>query len=150
MKYKYIISFLLLAVVLQSCDKNKRASKRLMDPGRWVLTDIQVAGEKFDNHIEWEVAPCEIYEESCEAHWLFDGNSSRIYWQFNDKAETFTISRAFESTDTSEYYTTEAKVQAYRFSGEYQVLTRKRKQMRFQSTQTEGYSGETVVIEIRR
>jgi hypothetical protein len=50
--------------------------------------------------------------------------------------------------DCEDFYTEEVEQQTYKFSGDYEVMERKRKSMTFESSKTLGYEGEKVVIRL--
>lgn len=139
---------LLLFISLAACDKDKRASKRLMKAGVWNVTDISVDGTAINDLPLWKISDCDIYEEVCAAQWEFKGKQSAFFWQYNEKAETFTISRVVAPEDCEDFYTEEVEQQTYLYSGTYKVVECKRKLRVFESMETVGFSGQKVVIQI--
>jgi hypothetical protein len=142
----------IFAISLAACDKNNRASKRLIKPGLWNVVELSVNGQEITPYPVWSISDCDIYEDTCTAIWYDNSldTESQIYWQFNDKAETFTISRVVDTADCEDFYTEEVEQQTFRFSGEYSVIERKRKEMHFESSNTLGYPNEEVVIRLER
>jgi len=141
-----------IALTITACDKNNRASKRLIKPGLWNVVELSVNGQEITPYPVWSISDCDIYEDTCTAIWYDNSldTESQIYWQFNDKAETFTISRVVDTADCEDFYTEEVEQQTFRFSGEYNVIERKRKEMHFESSNTLGYPNEKVVIRLER
>lgn len=138
-----------LAILLVACDKNKRASKRLMRPGAWEVKQITVDGSSYTSEdIYWNVHDCDIHEELCLGEWHLEDKNSQFYWQFNEKAETFTLSRVVAPEDCEDFYTEEVEQMTYLFSGEYKVIESKRKSKIFESRETLGYEGSLVLIEM--
>lgn len=146
---KTSISILIvLAIIFAACDKNKRASKRFMKPGNWKFVELSVDGSPISPPQYISVDDCDIYDTLCSATWDRGEEFSRIYWQFNDKAELFSISRIVDTADCEDFYTEVAEQQTYRFSGDYKVLESKRKSKIFESYETNGYPGEKVLIKL--
>ena len=146
--YKLIFLLLASTLLFTACDKNKRASKRLMKPGTWKVVEFSVDGQNLSPLPTWQIDDCEIYDTVCSASWKLEGKESRFYWQFNDKAERFTISRIVAPEDCEDFYTEEVEQQTYNFSGDYKVLESKRKSKTFESFSTLGHPGEKVVIRL--
>jgi hypothetical protein len=147
---KATILLFALAFILVACDKNKRASKKLMKAGTWEVVELSVDGQNTSPLPTWDVNDCDIYETLCTASWKLEGKQSQFYWQFNKKAELFTISRIVAPEDCEDFYTEEVEQQTFKFSGDYEVVERKRKTMTFESAKTLGFEGNTVVIRIER
>jgi hypothetical protein len=145
---KTAILFFALVFIFASCDKNKRASKRLMKAGTWEVVELSVDGQNLSLLPSWQVNDCDIYETLCTANWVLEGRQSQFYWQFNEKAELFTISRIVAPEDCEDFYTEEVEQQTFKFSGDYEVIERKRKSMIFESSKTLGYEGKRVVIRL--
>ena len=143
-----IAILLLTAILFTSCDKNKRASKRFMRPGKWKFVELSVDGSPISQPQYIKVEECDIYDTLCMATWDRGEEFSRIYWQFNDKAERFSISRIVDTADCADFYTELAEQQTYRFSGDYKVLETKRKSKVFESYETLGYPGDKVLIRL--
>ncbi|MEX1190877.1 MAG: hypothetical protein WEA99_02805 [Brumimicrobium sp.] len=151
MHLKTLFIILTLSILFCSCDKNKRVSKRLFKPGSWELTELSVNGNNIVTNLpKWVINNCEIYDETCSGEWHYESDVSEFYWQFNDKANTFTLSRVVDPANCEDFYTAEVEQQTYHFSGEYKVIEHKRKSMTFESYQTFGFEGEKVVIKIKR
>src|SRR5690554_873969 len=146
------LALLLLATVFifAACDKNKRASKRLMKAGNWEVVELSVDGKNTTPLPTWGVKDCDIYETLCIASWKLEGKQSQFYWQFNEKAQLFTISRRVAPEDCEDFYTEEVEQQTFKFSGDYEVIERKRKSMVFESTKTLGFDGKKVMIRLEK
>lgn len=150
MKNLILIS-LSFALLFIACDKDKRASKRLIKPGAWEVVKLTVDGADVSSEsVSWYISECDIYEELCTGIWILDEKQSQFYWQFNEKASTFTLSRVVAPEDCEDFYTEEVEQMTYKFSGEYNVIESKRKSKIFESRKTIGYDGETVRIELER
>lgn len=144
-----IILTLVIAIIVVACDKDKRASKRFMRPGTWEVTKLTVDGNNVTTGaVEWHVSECDIYENLCTGGWDLEEKQSRFYWQFNEKASVFTLSRVVAPEDCEDFYTEEVEQMTYKFSGEYTVIESKRKSKIFESRKTIGHDGSTVRIEM--
>ncbi|WP_107039047.1 hypothetical protein [Brumimicrobium mesophilum] len=146
------IALLLLAAafLFTACDKNKRASKKLMKAGNWEVVELSVDGQNISPLPSWEINDCDIYEELCTASWKLEDKQSQFYWQFNEKAKLFTISRIVAPEDCEDFYTEEVEQQTFKFSGDYEVVEDKRKTKTFESSKTLGYGGKKVAIRIEK
>lgn len=138
----------IIAIIFTACDKNKRASKRFMRPGKWKFVELSVDGSPISQPQYIQVDDCDIYDTLCTATWDRGEEFSGVYWQFNDKAERFTISRMIDTADCENFYTELAEQQTYNFSGDYKVLETKRKSKVFESYETFGYPGKKVLIRL--
>lgn len=144
---KIALSFLIAALFLvAACNKDKRASKRFMKPGTWQVKEVSVAGNNLDTLPTWSVNSCDIYENLCTASWTRNGVSSQIHWQFNDKAQTFKISRVVPPDECGNFYTELVEQQTYQYSGVYDVRETSKFRKVFESTATIGYPGQLVRI----
>ena len=155
----YCIIISIVALSLFSCDRNKINTNRITSLnnyehyGEWDIVELYVDGVKDSVSPYWYLPNCEdIYTDSCTGTWKNSQNpidSTPFYWQFSEKGQKFTLSRKSLPSDTL-FAANNASHQCYDYSGEYEVLTRRRKLMRFQSYTTVGFSGKLVEIEIRR
>lgn len=148
MKRTLLVTLAISLLALGACDKNKRASNRLMKAGFWNVTSMSVDGVSITDLPIWSINDCAIYEDLCTAQWVLDNKYSAFYWQYNEKAETFTISRVVAPEDCEDFYTEEVEQQTYLFSGTYKVVECKRKLRVFESSETIGYFGQKVRIQI--
>ena len=148
---KLVLLFVLIGLIFVACDKNKRASKKLMNAGECNIKSLTVNGSAISlNDGYWQVDECDIYEELCTATWVDSSKTSNIYWQFNEKAKTFNISRMVAPEDCEDFYTEAVEQLTYNFSGEYEVIESKRKSKIFESNKTIGHNGSKVRIELER
>lgn len=144
---KVFLYSVVLAILFASCNKDKRASKRFMRADVWHVKTLTVDDEIQDaEKVKWLVSECDIYEELCAAVWSLEDKTSQFYWQFNEKAETFTISRVVAAEDCGDFYTEEVEQQTFLFSGVYNVIKSKRNEKVFESTETIGFKGKKVSI----
>lgn len=148
MKTTTVLLLAALAISTAACNKDKRASKRFMKPGTWQVLEVSVAGNNLDTLPTWSVNNCDIYEDLCTATWNRNGVASQIYWQFNDKAQTFKFSRVVPPNECENFYTELAEQQTYQYSGEYKVIETKKERKVFESSTTIGFPGQQVRIVI--
>ena len=141
---------------LGACNKTKTNSNRLIKGGEWTVTELSVNGTNEAELPEWEIEDCEIYDASCEGEWKNEeGGHAEFIWQFRAKGDNFEISHQAEAEEDGhahgdDHAAEEAAAQCYAFSGVYDVVTRKKKEMEFTSTTTVGHPGATVVIKIEK
>jgi hypothetical protein len=67
-----------------------------MKPGNWEVVELSVDGQNITPLPSWKINDCDIYEALCTVAWSLGNKDSQFYWQFNDKAERFTISRVVD------------------------------------------------------
>lgn len=143
-----------IVLIAAACNKSKTYSKRLIKAGEWNITELSVDGTNEDELPDWEIADCDIYEQSCQGEWKNDEGGHAIFvWQFRDKGDTFEISRQEEDDGHGHSHghaEEEAIEQCYEFSGVYEVIEHKKKSMEFKSTATLGHPGQTVVIKMEK
>lgn len=143
---------------LNSCNKVKSTSKRLMKTGDWKVTELSVNGVNEEELPKWEIDDCDIYDESCFGEWKNDeGGHAEFIWQFREKGEVFELSYQAEEHDHEEegehehdHAAEEAAEQAANFSGVYEVEKKEKKVMEFTSSSTVGYSGSRVKIKVEK
>lgn len=146
---KLTILTIALAILVLGCDKNNRASKRLMRPGNWIVTQLTIDGSNYNNETGyWSINNCNIEAALCTGAWHLAEKNSQFYWQFNENAEVFTISRIVAPEDCEDFYTEEVEQMTYNLSGAYEVVESKRKSKIFQSRNTIGFEGKLVRIEL--
>jgi hypothetical protein len=154
-KSVFILSVIVAAtVLLGSCNKTNRSTKRLIKAGEWAVTECSVAGVNEAELPKWEISDCDPYEAVCMGKWENEeGGHAEFAWQFNNKGETFVISHQAEEHEGEhehDHASEEAAEQAYHFSGTYTVVESSKTKMRFESTETVGYPGQTAVIVIEK
>jgi hypothetical protein len=147
---KLSIVLLFSIVVFASCNKDKRNSNRLINKGPWQVTTLTVNGVSDSLLPIITFDDCNIYEDTCTAQWMLSSTrKNEFIWQFNDRANTFTISRQFDE-DTIAFVLDIVKWQCYQYSGTYHVIKAKRNNIEFESSTTVGYSGQKVRMVIEK
>lgn len=137
-----------LLIISYACNKTKTYSNRL-DGGNWKVTELSIDGVNQSELPEWIINECDIYGESCTGEWKNDeGGHGEFVWQFREKGKTFEISN--QSDHTHSHADEEAQAQCSDFSGVYTVEESGKKKMKFTSTTTIGYPGNTAVIVIEK
>ena len=152
MKTLKIISLSMAILIgFASCNKTKVNSKRLIKAGEWKVTELSVDGSNEAELPSWEIEDCDIYEQSCMGEWMNDeGGHAEFVWQFREKGKTFEISYQADEDHAHDHAAQEAAAQAYAFSGVYEVVGRKTKEMQFHTTSALGHAGKAVVIKIEK
>lgn len=146
MKHTFLLLLAALFLTTTACNKDKRASRRFMKPGTWKVTELSVNNVNMDTLPTWSVNSCDIYENLCTASWNRNGVSSQFYWQFNDKAQTFKISRVVPPSECENFYTEQVEQDTYHFTGEYKVEETTKTRKVFGSLATVGHPGVYVRI----
>ena len=154
MKTLKIISLSMAILIgFAACNKTKVNSKRLMKAGEWNVTELSVDGTNEAELPSWEIEDCDIYAQSCMAEWMNEeGGHAEFVWQFREKGKTFEISYQADEdhAHAHDHAAEEAAAQAYAFSGVYEVVESKSKEMQFQTAAALGHDGKAVVIKIEK
>jgi hypothetical protein len=151
---KKVILMLSAVALFTSCNKTRVNSNRFSGE-IWKVVSITVNGvaEDQDHLPVFEFEDCDIYEEVCMGHWVLNNEDAHFAWQFTDNGETLTISNQSESSHEHEheddYQHMDPVEQCQNFSGSYVVVVSKRKSMEISSTETIGYPGAEVLIELK-
>ncbi|CAG5086961.1 hypothetical protein CRYO30217_03351 [Parvicella tangerina] len=153
---KMIKYFLLLFVgvsLLSSCNKEERYSKRWMQKevmsGEWQVSEITVDGVSETVIPTLRIDDCDIYADTCTGQWITGDNSADFIWQFQDKGKEFVLYRR-DGADCCDFITDISEIQCYNYSGNYEVIKAKKKEMSFESNTTVGYEGSTVKLVLTR
>ena len=147
--------------VLTACNKTKINSNRLSGEV-WKVVSITTDGEPFeqDDLPELEFEDCDIYDEVCMGHWALEDEEAHFAWQFSDNGELFTLSNQSEMDHDHDHEEDHEEdhddghehmnptEQCQNFSGSYKVEDSKRKSMKISSSETVGYFGVEVLIEL--
>lgn len=157
---KTIALLVIVLVIATSCDKTRSTSNNFISGAEWTVTEMTVDGVTEDELPTWEIGACEIYETSCEGHWKNDeGGETSFIWQIRDQGKTFEISHQGEEDDDHDGHDhdhdhdhagIEVAMQAYNFSGVYEVIESSTNMMHFQTTVALGHTDKTVVIKITK
>lgn len=146
-KIKIIISAVLV-IVFVSCNKTKKYSKRI-DGNEWTVVELSVDGVNETNIPIIEFDKCNIYKESCKGEWKNNnGGEAHMAWQFRENGTLFEISNQSDHIHKTEDI--EAINQCIKFSGIYEVLENKKKNMAFKSSSLHGFPGKTVVMKLEK
>jgi len=150
---KQISLILALTTTLISCNKENRYSRRLMtkDPkvsGTWDVKELSVDGVN-DTIIPYLVFfDGDIYSDTCTGQWISGSMEADFTWQFKNKGKNFQIER-INGADSANFITDISEIECYRYSGKYDVIKARKKEMIFESTSTVGYSGKKVRIRLQ-
>jgi hypothetical protein len=149
MKKTIKIKLLLAALItLMACNKSKTNSNKL-DGYKWGVKEITIEGVSETNLPEVLFKECDIYKESCEGSWLIaEGGRSSFIWQVRSKGKEFEISN--QTDHAHSFLDVKAAEQCIKYSGVYNILLSKRKQLIIESMLTAGYFGKKVKIKFER
>lgn len=146
----------ILILITSSCNKDKSTSKKFWKGQRWNVTveypkyAWNMNSDRLTYEADFYILECDIYDELCESVWKSsNGDLASFYWQFNENAKEIKIARSNEG-DTVCSGCNEADYFAFQFSGKYNVLQSKKKEMIFESTETIGYAGKTVKMILQK
>ena len=142
---KKLSFILIISLLVFSCNKNKKFSKRLAGE-TWTVVEITIDSDKQEDLPSLTFNECDIYKDNCYASWKLDDSSSNFIWQFREKAKKFEISNQSELTTDLEL----AVRQCINFSGVYDVTVNSKTSLTLNSSSTVGYDGEEVIIKIQK
>lgn len=148
MKYILIILVFISAV---SCNKERRASEKLMKGETWLIAEISVAGTNQEIYGTWNITnDINIYDTVPTALWQNGSEDAVFEWQFHNKAKSFVLNYNFLCAESEGTLLDSLDYVVYNLSGTYDVEKRSAKQMIFKSSATLGYFGKEVTIIINR
>lgn len=139
--------FILLVVFTAlGCSKPKMNSRIFGKQGDWKVTLLDINGNSTSTLPSWKV------EESKDVHvftkgvWKHeDGSTAQFKWRFNYYLGSF----SFAINDTvPQEDNSKAFIQCSNLSGEYSIITDKRKLFEFESISTNGYGNQAVFIQL--
>lgn len=143
---KKIIQITLILLVAFSCNKEKRYSKKLIKGEDWKVESIIADGNLINSNTTWSVQGDDIYESVSQVSW---GNGATTFeWQFQDKGKTWVLNNLCNCNKAEGSTLTSFDYLADDLAGKYEVITHKRKEMFFRSSETKKYSGKMVEIRI--
>lgn len=156
-----IVQFIVvLLLFLNSCNREKPFSRKLMKGETWYVESITINDENLDINGEWYVnRDVDIYDSVPQIIWksrFIDTNyilqtaDAVFQWQFQEKGKKFYINYQQQCTecngsdlDTLDYLT-------FNLTGSYDVVKHKRKEMIFISSSLAAYPGKEVEIQLTR
>lgn len=142
-----LLMVLALGVLLIACTKSEVRSKKLIKQGRWMLTQMDLGTNQVINLPHWDLESVDDPKEYAPGTWShYDGSAAAFNWRFDYYEGTFSF-KTDESVEQDEM--SKAFIQCKNLSGAYAVITEKKKLFEFESTETFGYSGVKVFIQIQ-
>ena len=150
-----LIILLSSIILLASCNKEKRYSKRWQQKedmsGAWQVSELTVDDVSDTIIPALVINDCDIYEDTCTGVWK-SGEQEQFadfVWQFQNKGKEFVLLRQ-NGVDSCNFITDISEIQCYNYSGTYQVIKAKKKEMIFESNATVGYAGKQVRLVLQR
>ena len=152
MKNKLLI-FLFGAATLIGCNKIENYSTKLQRDSYWEVKSITINGEESGHKGQWHVSDGDIYSEVQIIEWQSVDNQfgdAIFEWQFQDKGKAYQLNYVQLCEECNSPYLDSLDEFAYSITGKYEVVKHKRNKMEFASSNTIGYNGKPVVINIER
>jgi hypothetical protein len=148
-KWRSHIAFCLLPMFffLLGCKKPEMNTRKFMDHGRWGVTQLEIGSTSFSMFPKWEIQQSSDSRAFTPGTWIHDdGTQAAFCWKFDQYSGKFNImiNKSVEQTIEQKAYQ-----QCNNLSGEYLVVTDKRNLFEFQSTETLGYPGTNVFIQLK-
>lgn len=140
-----VASFLVLFLLLSSCTKVEKTTRKFMKEGRWYFTDLMTDGASVNNLAKWDIYTCDEGAEYCTGLWTHsNGTTAEFYWKFNK----YSGDLEFLLSPDLKYDTNKASLQCNNLAGEYIVINSTSNEFELQSDQTKGYPGVQVYIKM--
>ncbi len=148
---KYSAIFLISTLIIVSCNKEKRFSKRLMNGETWIVNDIEVDATSLGVFGTWNITEnVDIYDTVPRVLWQNGNEDAQFEWQFQDKGKTFQLNYVQLCTENEGTQLDNLDYTTFDLTGSYNVERHSSKKMEFISTSTLGYLGKKVVISLTR
>jgi hypothetical protein len=152
-KNKHIQSFCVLcvfALIILSCNKEKRFSKKLIKGEEWQVEHIYIDGNQQSlPNISWEVIGDDIYKEVPLIRWGSKFSEHTYFeWQFQDKGKAWYLNFLLDSSKCDGPDLTDLDYLAHALSGKYKVEKHKKKEMIFKSNSLPQLMNKEVEIRI--
>jgi len=145
----------LLATTLVSCNKIKNRSKKLqMQPlsGNvyWKVKSLKINGQESVIKGDWIVSQTDIYDTIQTLAWVGNDSygTSNFEWQFQDKAKFLQLNHRLYCDECDGNDLDSLDFLSSQLTGRYDVVKQSRKRMIFECSETTGFSGQTVEIEL--
>ncbi|MEX1001671.1 MAG: hypothetical protein WDZ35_06110 [Crocinitomicaceae bacterium] len=138
--------WLVISLVAVACRKSEVNTNRLSKQGEWQVTELTVGTNVHSALPRWDIGEAPDDKEFATAIWKHStGSTAPFLWRFNYYEGTFSfLIDPHEASDE----TSKAYIQCDNLSGEYNILTDKRKLFEFESIETKGYGTVTVFIRL--
>ena len=147
---KLALLFIAFSLLL-SCNKEKRFSNKLMKGETWRIVGITVDEQFYGHYGQWLVTQdVDIYDSVPGIEWNANSQKATFQWQFQDKGKTFEIAYKDPTCVNCTTPPEELDFQTYFLSGKYDVVVHKKDRMRFVSSNTVGFPGKRVEINVDR
>lgn len=144
---RWVFYIVISSVVLVGCSKPQQNSNNFGKQTNWNVTILDINSNSTSSLPSWTV------EESTDVHaftpgvWKHeDGSSAHFKWRFNYYlgSFSFSIDQNVEQDDNSKAF-----MQCDNLSGEYSIITDKKKLFEFESISTNGYGAQQVFIQLQ-
>lgn len=143
--------FILLALTVYSCNKEKSFSRKLMKGEIWEVEAITIDGTALETTGNWNVTQdVDIYDSVPQVSWSSSTMVSVFEWQFQEKGKKFLLSYVQQCIECDGSDLSTLDYLTYNLTGKYDVEQHRRNKMKFTSEETLGYLGQTVEISIQR
>jgi hypothetical protein len=139
------------AVILFSCNKENRFSKKLIKGETWTVESVKLDGTSLNSGSKWLVKGDDIYETVSQVSWSASAtNEASFEWQFQDKGKSWVLNYLCNCDEADGTLLDELDFLANDISGKYEVIKHKRKEMIFRSSETKKYKGKVLEIKVIR
>lgn len=143
--------YLLLALALFACNKDKFYSKRLMRGDTWLVQSIKINDTLSEISGSWEITQkVNIYDSVPRIFWSHNNDDAILQWQFHEKAKKFYLNYLVQCEECEPNTLDTLDYLANALSGTYDVKQRSSKTMEFESNNTLGFANKKVQIVLSR
>ena len=143
----HIVSIVIaLIVVFSSCTKSAVDTRRLGGK-KWMVTQLDLGTNSNSLLPTWVLEESVDDDVFTKGTWIHDDDSQAIFkWRFNYFEGTFSL-RINENIEQDQ--DTKAFQQCSNLSGDYMIITDKKKLFEFESVETDGYAAIPVFIQLQ-
>ncbi|MEO9532914.1 MAG: hypothetical protein ABJG68_15285 [Crocinitomicaceae bacterium] len=143
----HIVSIVIaLIVVFSSCTKSAVDTRRLGGK-KWMVTQLDLGTNSNSLLPTWVLEESVDDDVFTKGTWIHDDDSQAIFkWRFNYFEGTFSL---LINENIEQDQDTKAFQQCSNLSGDYMIITDKKKSFEFESVETDGYAAIPVFIQLQ-
>ncbi len=144
-KTYFRMSFLVLILMLGSCTKVEKTTRKFIKEGRWCFTELTTNGDVINNLAKWDLYDCGDDVDFCSGLWTHaNGSTAEFNWKFS----TYSGDLEFFLTPGQKFDSNKATLQCSNLSGTYSVISESSNLYEFESYETNGFAGTHVYIKM--
>lgn len=147
----FLIVSIALVLTLNSCNKEKCYSRKLMKGEVWSIQYVKINGTETDFYGQWRIqSDVDIYNSVPTLEWNQDNLDAFFEWQFQDKGKSMQLNYNQLCSESEGSLLDTLDYIGYAITGLYEVERHGRNKMEFKSNATLGFSPSDVEIYLER